>query len=95
MSVWAVVEAQDMKIESPTKLHTNGPYSISRNPMYVGWSAIYLGIAMVLNSLWILAFFPVAFLIIHFVDIRREERHLDELFGDQYRRYQASVRRYL
>ena len=94
VSVWAVLEAEDMKIESPTKVLTSGPYSISRNPMYVGWSAIYLGIALVANSLWILAFFPVAFLFTHFVDIRREERKLDELFGEEYRRYQAGVRRY-
>ena len=95
ISVMAALEAGDMSIESPTKLLTLGPYSRSRNPMYVGWTLLYLGIALAANSVWITALVPVVIVFTHLVDIRREERMLKAEFGDQYLEYEESVRRYL
>ena len=95
ISVMAALEAGDMSIESPTKLLTLGPYSSSRNPMYVGWTLLYLGIALAANSVWIAALVPVVIVFTHLVDIRREERMLKAEFGDQYLEYEESVRRYL
>jgi len=92
---WAVVEAGEMDISSPHELVTTGPYAYSRNPMYVGWSLIYLGIAFVVNSLWLLALFPAVMLYSHFVDIRREEIELEREFGADYKEYRDRVRRYL
>jgi protein-S-isoprenylcysteine O-methyltransferase Ste14 len=94
ISVRAAMEAEDMNIESPTKLLTKGPYSCSRNPMYVGWTAIYLGIALAANSVWIIALLPVAVIFTHFVEIPREERILEAKFGEEYLQYQERVRRY-
>jgi protein-S-isoprenylcysteine O-methyltransferase Ste14 len=95
LSVWSVFEAREMDIESPLMLLTSGPYALSRNPMYVGWSLIYLGIAFAANSVWIIALFPAAFAYIHFVDIPREEQLLQQQFDQKYLEYQKRVRRYL
>ena len=92
--VWSVIEAKEMDIADPDTLLKSGPYAFSRNPMYVGWTLIYLGISLAANSFWILALLPIVLLYIHFMDIRKEEQYLDEQFGDEYRQYRKQVRRY-
>jgi protein-S-isoprenylcysteine O-methyltransferase Ste14 len=94
LSAWSVREAGDTEIEAPTKLLTSGPYSLSRNPMYIAWSLLYMGIAMVANSLWMAALLPVVLAFTHFVDVRKEERFLEKQFGDEYLQYKGRVRRY-
>jgi protein-S-isoprenylcysteine O-methyltransferase Ste14 len=72
-----------------------GPYRFTRNPDYVGQALIYTGIALVLNSAWVLlGLVPVLFLIRHAV-VAREERYLQSLFGAQYAEYCRRVRRWL
>ena len=95
ISIRAAMEAGDISIESPTKLLTTGLYARSRNPMYVGWTLLYLGIALTANSVWIIALLPAAIVFTHLVDIRREERSLMAEFGDQYLEYKKRVHRYL
>lgn len=92
--VWSVIEAKEMDIADPDTLLKSGPYAFSRNPMYVGWTLIYLGISLAANSFWILVLLPIVLLYIHFMDIRKEEQYLDEQFGDEYRQYRKQVRRY-
>ena len=95
ISVRAAIEAGEMSIESPTKLLTTGLYSLSRNPMYVGWTLFYLGIAFAANSVWMIALLPIIIVYTHIIDIRKEEEQLKSEFGDQYFEYQYKVRRYL
>jgi len=95
LSAWAVIEAGKINISSPEKLVTSGPFAFSRNPMYVGWSLIYLGISFVLNSIWPVALFPLVVFYIHFVEIPKEEKLLKKKFGSRYREYRNQVRRYL
>jgi protein-S-isoprenylcysteine O-methyltransferase Ste14 len=84
-----------MSIEAPEKLLMTGLYSRSRNPMYVGWMLLYLGIGLAGNSVWTLAFLPLVMIFTHLVDVRKEERKLKNKFGEQYLEYQDKVRRYL
>ena len=95
LAAWSVLEAGSTNVESPDKLITSGPYAFSRNPMYVAWGAIYLGVALAVNSVWIIALFPLVFAAIHFLDVLKEEQFLKEKFGDEYLNYQFRVRRYL
>ena len=94
LSAWSVLAAGDTEIESPNRLLTSGPYSLSRNPMYVAWMLMYLGIGLTANSLWIIAFLPIVVAFTHFVDVRKEERFLEKQFGDEYLQYKGQVRRY-
>lgn len=95
LAAWAVHEAGATDVEAPDTLITGGPYTYSRNPMYVGWILIYLGVVVVVNSLWMFVLFSLVFVTTHFVDIPKEERYLTEQFGEEYLDYQSRVRRYL
>jgi len=81
--------------EEPTSLVTSGPFRLSRNPIYLGMASILLGVAVLLGSLVTLAF-PVIFVtLIEFFIIPREEQNLENLFGEPYREYKKSVRRWI
>ncbi|MFC7496193.1 MULTISPECIES: methyltransferase family protein [unclassified Nocardioides] len=72
-----------------------GPYRLSRNPLYVGMLALYLGLALLAPTFWGLVLFPVAVLLVHWGAIRPEERFLHERFGTPYDEYAQRVRRWL
>lgn len=78
-----------------TRLVDTGVFSISRNPLYLGIVVTFTGVALVLNSLWILLFLLPEIALCHFVLIVPEERYLKNKFGNQYTAYAASVRRWL
>jgi protein-S-isoprenylcysteine O-methyltransferase Ste14 len=81
---------------SPTEaMITDGPYRLSRNPLYVGLLALYLSLALMSGSLWALALFPVAVLLVFWGAIRPEEHFLRERFGLAYDEYANRVRRWL
>lgn len=78
-----------------TVMVRTGPYSFSRNPIYLAFSLFQLGIAIWINSLWLLATLVVAVALIDYVVIPKEEHYLERRFGAQYLDYKASVRRWL
>jgi protein-S-isoprenylcysteine O-methyltransferase Ste14 len=78
-----------------TAIVRTGPYRFSRNPIYLAFSLLQLGIAVWANSLWLLATLVVAVALMHYVVIRREEQYLERRFGAEYLDYKASVRRWL
>ena len=63
-------------LERPELLVTGGPYAVSRNPMYVGWALLHLGVGVGRGSGWIIAVFPAAAAQVH-REVRREERDAD------------------
>lgn len=83
-----------MELDRPDRLVRAGPYAFSRNPMYVGWALLHLGVGAVGGSAWVVASCPVAAWWIH-RQVAREERVLGETFGGEFARYRAKVPRYL
>ena len=80
----------------PTSLiATTGPYRWTRNPMYLGMALIYAALALGLDGPIALALLPLVLIAIQTQVIAREERYLEEKFGDGYRRYKAEVRRWI
>ncbi len=94
LCAWAVIEAREMDISSPNQLIKSGPYGFSRNPMYVGWTMIFLGVALSINSAWPVIILPIVLAYIHFIEIRKEEQELQKQFGSEYTQYRNRVRRY-
>src|SRR5205809_7617075 len=82
-------------IQPTTALVVRGPYRFTRNPMYLGLAALYVGVALLINSLWPLVVLPVVLIVIRWGVVAREEAYLEREFGDEYRAYQARVRRWL
>ena len=76
-------------------LITTGPYAITRNPTYVGLAFVYVGVALALHLVWAIIPLPLAILAIDKFVVAREERDLTERFGDEYRHYVATTRRWL
>lgn len=78
-----------------TTLITYGPFRFSRNPMYLSYGILLVGIALAVNTAWVLAVVPVL-LLVGTVDLMlTEERYLQQKFGEEYSQYRARVRRWL
>lgn len=76
-------------------LVTEGVYRWSRNPMYLGMALLHAGVALVFDSLVaLLLLVPVLFFIQREV-IAREEAYMEARFGERYRSYKASARRWI
>ena len=72
-----------------------GPYRYSRNPIYLAFSLLQLGIAFLVNSIWLLVTLVPAVMLMTFVVIPREEHYLERCFPSDYLPYKSSVRRWL
>jgi len=78
-----------------TALVTQGPFRVTRNPLYLSLTLLYAGIALMVNSLWAIVLLPGALIVIRYGVINREERYLERKFGEQYLSYKAKVRRWI
>ena len=81
--------------EPTTAIVRSGPYRFSRNPIYLAFSLVALGVACWRNSVWLLGTLAAAVGEMSFVVIPREERYLERRFGAEYRELKARVRRWL
>jgi len=78
-----------------TALVTSGIYRYTRNPMYLGLSVFYAGLALLINGVVTLLLLPALLLVMHYGVVLREERYLEAKFGENYRRYKQAVRRWV
>lgn len=78
-----------------SELITTGPFQFSRNPVYIGLLILMLGLAMALNTLWVLFLTLLPLLVMQVHVVPREEACLEQLFPDAYPSYRQSVRRWL
>ena len=78
-----------------TALVVAGPFRFTRNPLYLSLTALYTGIALLVNALWPLVLLPGVLVVVRRGVIEREEQYLERKFGDDYRRYKAQVRRWI
>jgi len=78
-----------------TAVVTDGPYRFSRNPIYIALTTLSVGIAIWVNSWWMLGLLIPTFVIMNIGVVDREERYLAAKFGDAYLSYKARVRRWL
>ncbi len=100
INVWSVRELKRNMTtidfnKTTTKLVIEGPFSMSRNPIYLSGVILSLGIAILLGSL-ISFIFPVTlFLILNNYYIPSEELKLEKTFGFEYKKYKKHVRRWI
>lgn len=78
-----------------TRIVRTGPYRFSRNPIYLAFSVLQLGIAVWTDNLWLIATLALAIVVMTAVVIPREERYLEGKFGAEYLEYKSSVRRWM
>lgn len=100
LGAWALVRfaraGTPVEVYRPTTaLVIEGPYRFSRNPIYLGMTLASAGVAVMGNSLWALSLLIPTLAVIRYGVIAREEEYLERKFGEDYRRYRNSVRRWL
>lgn len=78
-----------------TELVTKGIYKISRNPAFLGFDLMYLGILLMFFNLVLFEVSLFAMLMFHLQIVNVEEEFLLEAFGDEYLRYKKKVCRYI
>ena len=98
--VWAIATITRAGSNVPTSLPVTaivdtGPYRFTRNPIYVGMMLGLIGLAIALDSLWLLLTLVPFAAVIRYGVVAREEAYLERKFGDVYRRYRTRVRRWL
>ena len=81
--------------KAASNLVTQGPFALSRNPIYVSDWFVYFGVVLLLGTVWALLLAPLVWFIMRYGVIRHEEAHLLAKFDDEYRDYCSRVRRWL
>lgn len=81
--------------QAPSALVTSGVFRWSRNPMYVGMVLLVLGVGILLGRATPLVVPVLLFLVLAFRFVPQEEQAMAAHFGEAYRGYTASVRRWL
>ena len=77
-----------------TEMITSGIYSISRNPAFLAFDCVYVGLLLIAFNWFLLAFSVFAMTMLH-LQILQEETFLSKTFGAEYNIYKSKVRRYL
>jgi len=81
--------------ETSTALVVEGPYHLTRNPIYIGFVLAYFGLAVMLTSVWVLLLLIPVLIVLQRGVVEREEIYLERQFGEAYRKYKARVPRWL
>jgi protein-S-isoprenylcysteine O-methyltransferase Ste14 len=76
-------------------LVSSGPFSFSRNPIYLANTMLTVAIGLIAGSVWFLGFGLLAAFATQKLAIEREEKHLEARFGKKYRDYRKKVRRWI
>lgn len=95
MVTFRVAGTAIIPMRGASRLVAHGPYRFTRNPMYTGFTLVYLGVTAALNSAWPLLALPIVLALLVRLVIRREEAHLLDAFGEDYMAYRARVRPWL
>ena len=98
--VLSVVQMKDnwragVQREEKTNLVTTGIYSVSRNPAFLGFDLMYIGILFSFFNWYMCVATAVALVLFHLQIVNVEEEFLIEAFGDEYLQYKRTVFRYL
>ena len=78
-----------------TRIVAHGLYRFTRNPMYVHFALWTLGLALLVDSVWMLLAVPIGLVLSDRIVVAREERYLERKFGDEYLDYKRRVRRWI
>lgn len=77
-----------------TKLVTDGIYKFSRNPAFVGFDFMYIGILLMFFNVGTLLFSLFSIVMLH-LQILQEEKYMAKTFGEEYLEYKKKVFRYI
>lgn len=79
--------------QNPGKLITDGIFKISRNPIFFGLDGIVI-VVLLLHPNIVFLIFSVGFIVGLHIQILREEKHLEKVYGEAYQEYKEKTSRY-
>ncbi len=96
VAVWTMRDSWRAGIpeEDKTEMVTEGIYSISRNPAFLAFDLVYIGILLIFFNPVLMIWTIGTILMLH-LQILQEEEYLVLTFGEKYVEYRKSVGRYL
>jgi protein-S-isoprenylcysteine O-methyltransferase Ste14 len=74
---------------------TSGIYRFTRNPIYLGFLLLLIGVSVNSGFYWGIVFAPFFILVMNRLVIQKEEAYLEKKFGKAYTSYTSRVRRWL
>ena len=97
ISVWTMKDSWRAGVSKTdqTELVTDGIYQISRNPAFLGFDLVYVGILLMFFNWLLFAFSIFAMFMFHLQIVKVEEVFLSNVFGSDYEDYKKKVNRYL
>jgi len=95
LSLFQRARTTTVPLDAPSTVVTRGPYRFSRNPMYVSLTLIYLGECAIFAQLWPFLMLLPTLAFVNGVVVPFEEAQLKAAFGDRYRAYCTTARRWL
>jgi protein-S-isoprenylcysteine O-methyltransferase Ste14 len=78
-----------------TSVVTTGIYRFTRNPIYVGYLCVLIGIPLIFGNYWGLVLSPLQVILFNRLIIQHEEAYLFGKFGQEYLDYKTRVRRWI
>ena len=96
-SVWTLRRAKTTVLpnQAADALVTTGPYKRFRNPIYIADVMLLLGMAELTKNIWFVIGAAIFVVLVTWLAILPEERHLEARFGDEYTDYKQKSRRWL
>jgi len=96
ISVWTMKDSWRAGVSKTdqTELVTDGIYQISRNPAFLGFDLVYVGILLIFFNLLLFAVSVFAMFMFHLQIVKVEEVFLSTVFGSDYENYKKKVNRY-
>ena len=80
---------------SVSEIVADGVFSISRNPIYLGFVCLLIGFPFAFGIYWGLILSPLFIILMNTLVIQHEEAYLEKKFGEVYTSYKSRVRRWL
>lgn len=97
IDLWALLTLRDrhttvLPNRCATHLVTQGPFRFSRNPIYLGYTLMTVGLGLLTQNAWFLVLAPLAVALTYVIAIRAEENHLLARFGIDFEQYRRQTR---
>ena len=93
--LFSKIDTEIHTFKKPDKLVTNGFFQYSRNPIYISFVMILIGLNIVLGSLSPFVIIVIFILVTNFWYIPFEEKRMQEQFGEEYKNYKKAVNRWI
>ena len=100
LEIWALTtlwknRAPILPHRFPARLVTDGPFQLTRNPIYLGYTMLMVAFGLMSGNAWFVILVPIVAAITHAFAIQREELHLLSRFGFEFELYCQKTRRWI